>query len=189
MTRVTTQTPRPALPQTRRAASSPDAGPSIPSGGLEAMWRDLGRQLAALRREARLTQQALAAQIRFSRTTVSMAETGRYIQGPEFWQACDKALRTGGVLAAGAQQVRAARKAGERAAARAAQEAREARALAAFAAARDHRGVLAGVSAVQSCPNCGCEVMILTTLIPGSADAAPGQPAHAAGILANAASR
>jgi len=152
------------------------------------MWRDLGRQLAALRRETGLKQEALAELIRLSRTRVSMDETGRCVQGPEFWQACDKVLCTGGVLAAGANQVRAARKAGERAAARAAQEAREARALAAFAAARDHRGVLAGVSAVQSCPNCGCEVMILTTLIPGSADAAPGQRAHAASILADAAS-
>jgi len=158
------------------------------NGGIDAMWRELGRQLAALRREAGLTQMALAALIRFSRTSVSMAETSRQEQHPEFWRACDKALSTGGVLAAGAEQVRAARKAGEHAAACAAQEAREAWALAAFAAARDQRGLSAAVSAVQPCPSCGGQVTVLTTLIPGTADGGPAQPDHAAGILADAAS-
>jgi DNA-binding XRE family transcriptional regulator len=136
---------------------------------IAAMWRDLGHQLAALRRGAGLTQHALAALIRFSRTTVSLAEIGRTEQSREFWDACDKALCTGGVLAAGAAQVGAARKAQQHAAACAAQETREARALAAFATARDQHEVSAGVSAVQPCPNCGCEVTILTTLIPGNA--------------------
>jgi DNA-binding transcriptional regulator YiaG len=46
-------------------------------GGIDALWRELGRQLAALRREAGLTQMALAALTGFSRTTVSVAEVGR----------------------------------------------------------------------------------------------------------------
>lgn len=137
---------------------------------IAAMWRDLGRQLAALRREAGLTQHALADLIRFSRTTVSVAEIGRSAPADEFWQACDKALGTGGVLAAGAEQIGAARHAQQYAVACAAQETREARALAAFTAARDQHGVAAVVSAVQPCPECGCEVRVLTTLISGSSE-------------------
>jgi len=164
------------------AASVSDAGAFISSmGGIDAMWRDLGRQLAALRRKASLTQEALAALARFSRSTVSTAEVGLRAYRSEFWEACDEALRTGGVLAAGAAQIRAARRALEHAAACAAQEAREALALAAFAAARDQRGVSAGVSAVQPCPNCGCEVTVLATLIPGTADGASVRPGHDAG--------
>jgi transcriptional regulator with XRE-family HTH domain len=98
------------------------------SGNIAAMQRELGRQLAALRREAGLTQHGLAALAGFSRTTVSLAEIGRQSQAREFWVACDKALDTGGALAAGADQIDAVRDAEQRAAASAAQEAREARA-------------------------------------------------------------
>jgi transcriptional regulator with XRE-family HTH domain len=136
------------------------------SDSIAAMRRELGRQLVALRREAGLTQHGLAALAGFSRSTVSLAEIGRQSQAREFWQACDKALDTGGVLAAGADQIDAVRDAQQRAAASAAQEAREARALAALAAARDHSGVRAGVTSVQACPHCGGEVTVLTTLIP-----------------------
>jgi DNA-binding XRE family transcriptional regulator len=87
------------------------------SGSVAAMGRELGCQLAALRREAGLTQHGLAALAGFSRTTVSMAEIGRQSQAREFWQACDKALDTGGVLAAGAGQIDAVRDAEQRAAA------------------------------------------------------------------------
>ena len=139
------------------------------SGNIAAMQRELGRQLAAQRREAGLTQHGLAALAGFSRTTISMAEIGRQSQAREFWQACDKALDTGGTLTAGADQIDAVRDAEQRAAACAAQEAREARALAALAAAQDHSSVRAGVSAVQACPHCGGEVTVLTTLIPGTA--------------------
>jgi transcriptional regulator with XRE-family HTH domain len=153
------------------------------AGSMGAMWRDLGRQLAALRREAALTQHALGTVTGFSRSTVSLAEIGRAAQTRQFWQVCDKALATGGVLAAGADQIGAVRDAQQHAAACAAQEAREARALAAFAAARSQRGISAAVSAVQSCPNCGCEVTILTTLIPGNA-AARLTTEHTAGVAA-----
>ena len=155
-----------------------------PAGnGIYLMRRELGRQLAALRREAGLTQEALAALISFSRSTVSMAEVAieGQRQGREFWQACDKALETGGVLAAGAEQIRRARKARERATARAAQEAREARAMAVFAAAREKSEVLAGVSDLRPCPNCGCEVAILTTLIPADTESETARSGHAAG--------
>jgi transcriptional regulator with XRE-family HTH domain len=136
------------------------------SGNIAAMQRDLGRQLAALRRRAGLTQQGLAALAGFSRSVVSLAEIGRQSQAREFWQACDKALDTGGVLTDGVDQIDAVRQAEQHAAACTAQEAREARALAALAAARDHSGVTAGVTAVQACPHCGGQITILTTLIP-----------------------
>jgi DNA-binding XRE family transcriptional regulator len=136
------------------------------SQDIAAMQKELGRQLAALRREARLTQHGLAALAGFSRSAVSLAEIGRQCQAREFWQACDKALDTGGVLAGGADQIGAVREAEQRAAAFAAHEARQARALAALAAARQRSGVVAGVTAVQPCPHCGGEVTVLTTLIP-----------------------
>ena len=141
------------------------------SENVTAMQHELGRQLAALRREAGLTQHDLAALAGFSRSTVSLAEIGRQPQAREFWQACDKALDTGGALTAGADQIDAVRDAEQHAAAWAAQEAREARALAALAAARRHGGVRAGVTAVQACPHCGGEVTVLTTLIPGTGPA------------------
>jgi transcriptional regulator with XRE-family HTH domain len=143
------------------------------SPNVTAMRKELGRQLAALRRQAGLTQQALADQIAFSRPTVSIAEIGRQPHARQFWSCCDTALATGGTLARGHDQVIAVRDAEQRAAARAAQEAREARALAAFTAARDHHAITAGIAAIQPCPACGCQVTIMTTLIPG-APPAPG---------------
>jgi DNA-binding XRE family transcriptional regulator len=132
---------------------------------LAGMHRDLGRQLAALRRRARLTQFGLAALIGFSRSAVSLAEIGRQCQAREFWEACDKALDTGGVLAAAVDQIDALRSDLVRAAALAAQEAREARAVAAMAtAAAPHLN--AGVAGVQACPHCGGEVTVLATLVP-----------------------
>jgi hypothetical protein len=101
----------------------------------------------------------------FSRSTVSLAEIGRQSQARDFWEACDKALDTGGVLTAGADQIGKVRDAEQRAAALAAQEAREARALAALTAAQRHSGVSAGVTGVQACPHCGGEVTVLTTLM------------------------
>jgi len=136
------------------------------SDSVAAMGRELGRQLAALRREAGLTQHGLAALAGFSRSTVSLAEIGRQSQAREFWQACDKALDTSGALTAGADQIDTVRDAEQRAVACAAQEAREARALAALTAAQHHSGVRAGVTGVQACPHCGGEVTVLTTLIP-----------------------
>jgi DNA-binding XRE family transcriptional regulator len=136
------------------------------SQNIPAMQKELGRQLAALRREAGLTQHGLAALAGFSRSAVSLAEIGRQCQAREFWQACDKALDTGGVLTDGADQIGAVREAEQRAAALAAHEARQARALAALEAARQRSGVVAGVTAIQACPHCGSQVMVLTTLIP-----------------------
>jgi len=154
------------------------------------LLRELGRQLAALRREAGLTQENLGALAGFSRSTVSVAEIGRQPHAREFWAACDKALDSGGVLAADFDQIDAVREAEERSAACAAQEAREARALAALTAAQHRGGVAAGVTAVQPCPHCGCRVAVLITLIqqppvPATAgnanDAVPSRAARTGG--------
>jgi DNA-binding XRE family transcriptional regulator len=150
-----------------------------PSENVSVMHRDLGRQLAALRHEAGLTQHGLAALVGFSRSAVSLAEIGRQCQAREFWQACDKALDTDGVLTAGADQISAVHDAEQHAAAQAAQEARQARALAALAAARQRSEVTAAVTAVQACPHCGSKITILTTLIPGHPEDAPAPPSHA----------
>lgn len=96
------------------------------------LLRELGRQLAALRRAAWLTQDNLGGLAGFSRSTVSLAEIGRQPHAREFWAACDEALGSGGVPAAGFGQIEAVREAEERARACAAQEARETRALAAL---------------------------------------------------------
>jgi DNA-binding XRE family transcriptional regulator len=136
------------------------------SDDLATMHIQLGRQLAALRHGMGLTQFQLAGRIRFSRSAVSLAEIGRACQAQEFWQACDKALDTGGVLMEGALQIDEVRDALVRAAALAAQEAREARAVAAMAAA-EKTHLSAGVAAVQACPHCGAEVTVLATLVPG----------------------
>jgi hypothetical protein len=141
------------------------------SDTVAAMWWELGRHLAALRREAGLTQHGLAALVRFSRPTVSLAEIGRPSRARDFWPACDKALETGGVLAAGVDQIDMVRDAELRAAACAAQEVREARVLAALAAAERRSGVSADVTGVQACPHCGGVVTVMTTFIPGTASA------------------
>lgn len=143
-----------------------------------ALLADLGRQLAALRREAGLTQHGLATRAQFSRTTVSLAEIGRPADTREFWAACDKALDTGGVLAAGHDQIAAVREAQQRAAARAAQEARQARALAALSEAEHASGVTTAVTAMQPCPHCGHSLLVLTTLTPSepAVDSSSPQP-------------
>jgi DNA-binding XRE family transcriptional regulator len=86
------------------------------SDNIAAMQRELGRQLAPLRREAGLTQEGIAALAGFSRSTVSVAEIGRQSQAREFWEACDMAQDTGGVQTAGVDQIDAVRDAEQRAA-------------------------------------------------------------------------
>lgn len=129
------------------------------------MLRDLGRQLAALRRYQGLTQQQLSDLIDFSRPAVSLAEIGRTSLTSDFWQVCDEALDARGALVAGAKQIDSARDAELRAAARVAQESRETRALTAFLAAEQLSPVTTSATGVQACPHCGGDVAILTTLV------------------------
>jgi hypothetical protein len=136
------------------------------SGTAAALLRELDQQLAALRRETWLTRENLGGLAGFSRSAVSLADIGRQPHARQFRAARDKALGSGGALAAGSGQIEAVREAEERAAACAAHDAPETRALAALTAAR-HRAdaTSAGVTAAQPCPHCGSQVTVLTTLI------------------------
>lgn len=136
------------------------------STSVTAMQRELGRQLAALRRATGMTQQALAVRTGFSRSAVSLAEIGHQFPLPQFWHACDKALDVGGALADGADEIGAVRDAEQLAAAAAAQEARHARALAAVAEARERSDSVKTGATVQACPHCGIELSVVTTLFP-----------------------
>ncbi len=70
--------------------------------------RQLGRQLAALRKAAGYeTQREFAPQTFYTRSTLANAETGRQRTGRAFWQRCDEVLCTGGVLADGYDRIEA----------------------------------------------------------------------------------
>ena len=71
-------------------------------------WGALGRQLAASRRAAGLTQVALARSLNgHSRSTVANAETGHQHAPRSFWVQCDSVLGTGTALARGYDRVEA----------------------------------------------------------------------------------
>jgi diguanylate cyclase (GGDEF)-like protein len=69
--------------------------------------RELGKQLAAWRRRAKMTQQQLAQITRYSRSTVSSAEAGAPVSA-KFWAAVDRATGAGGRLVAQHAQIEAA---------------------------------------------------------------------------------
>jgi hypothetical protein len=73
-------------------------------------WRALGRQLAASRRAADLSQEQLAPLSAYSRSTIANAETGRQHVQRRFWERCDAALGTGSALARGHDEVMAAQR-------------------------------------------------------------------------------
>ncbi len=70
--------------------------------------RQLGRQLAALRKAAGYSSQHDLAPLTFyGRSTIANVETGRQHAGRAFWQRCDEVLGTGGVLTAGYDEIEA----------------------------------------------------------------------------------
>lgn len=75
---------------------------------VERAWLALGRQFAACRKAARLSQDQLAALADYSRSTVANVETGRQRVRPEFWAKCDEVLSTGDALRRGLADVQAA---------------------------------------------------------------------------------
>src|ERR1022692_305759 len=117
----------------------------------------LGRQLAASRRAAGLTQEQLAPVSGPSRSTVATAETGRQRAPRVFWELCDDALGTGTALTRGYDEVQAIQqRAHVQAAAVARQEIGVVRGIpvASGAAAAAHVGDLtgdaAGVAGIES---------------------------------------
>lgn len=71
----------------------------MPSEDAEWLRAEMGRDLAARRRAAGLTQAELAALAGYSQAAVAHAETGRDDLGRGFWQAADKSLGTGSFYA------------------------------------------------------------------------------------------
>src|ERR1022692_1752358 len=87
----------------------------------------LGAELAAYRHAAGHSQARLARLTGYSRSTVANVETGRQRVPRDFWEGADTALQTGGVLAAGSDEISTAARGGLRAAARSVSAARQAR--------------------------------------------------------------
>ena len=73
-----------------------------------AQARDLGKELAACRRAASLSQAQLARATAYSRSTIANVEVGRQQPPREFWQRCDSALGTGSRLASAYDQLQEA---------------------------------------------------------------------------------
>ena len=69
--------------------------------------RALGRRLAALRSRSGFSQWEFAPLTGYSRSTLSDAELGRHRLRREFWQRCDEALISEGVLTAAYDRIEA----------------------------------------------------------------------------------
>lgn len=87
--------------------------------------RALGRRLASLRSRSGFSQWEFAPLTGYSRSTLSDAELGRHRLRREFWERCDDALMTGGVLTAAYEHIEAAATAVRRSVRSQAQAARE----------------------------------------------------------------
>ena len=80
---------------------------AVTPGQLAEARRDLGRQLAAWRGAAGLTQVDFAHLACYSRSSVGNVETGRQTVPRRFWQHADRELGAGGVLLAASDHVEA----------------------------------------------------------------------------------
>lgn len=69
--------------------------------------RELGRRLAAARKNAGYSQREFALRISYSRSTVSTVESSVQRASRGFWEACDAVLGTGGEFALGHDRIRA----------------------------------------------------------------------------------
>jgi Helix-turn-helix domain len=73
---------------------------------IRTLRRELGRQLAAARKDAGYAQREFAQRIHYARSTLSTVESGVQRAGRAFWDACDSVLGTGGQFARGFDQIR-----------------------------------------------------------------------------------
>ncbi len=106
----------------------PGQGPAPDSLPSERVWeqrRALGRRLASLRSRSGFSQWEFAPLTGYSRSTLSDAELGRHRLRREFWERCDSALMTDGVLTAVYDRIEVAATALRRSARSQAQAARE----------------------------------------------------------------
>jgi len=77
------------------------------SDAVKHLRRQLGRRLAAARKDAGYGQREFASRISYARSTLSTVESGIQRAGRGFWQSCDRALRTGREFEAGYDRIRA----------------------------------------------------------------------------------
>jgi transcriptional regulator with XRE-family HTH domain len=94
-----------------RAGSGPHAVQARDEAGAQSllqMRRALGRQLAAMRNRAGLSQWDLAPLTGYSRSTLSDAELGRHRLRREFWLRCDGLLQGEGRLVASYDRIESA---------------------------------------------------------------------------------
>jgi len=146
-----------------------------PAGSRDAQRRDrreLGRQLAAWRARAHLSQRELAHRTGYTRSTISSAEAGEPLSG-EFWARADRALAAEGVLIAAHARIDAAVSAARRRAARLTWWTR------ADAAGPGPTGAIpddGGITVDSACPSCGAPITIsaqVTAVLPRHASARP----------------
>lgn len=86
---------------------------------VRAAWHDLGRLLAEKRRAANLSQQALADQTNYSRSSIGSIETGLQHVNRTFWKTADDLLHANGELVARYQAAEALQRSHQRPAKRA----------------------------------------------------------------------
>jgi DNA-binding XRE family transcriptional regulator len=77
------------------------------SDAVKDLRRRLGRRLATARKDAGYGQREFASRISYARSTLSTVESGIQRAGRDFWQACDRVLRTGREFEAGYDRIRA----------------------------------------------------------------------------------
>lgn len=130
---------------------------------IDALRRQLGRELAAWRARAGLTQQEVASRAGYSRSTVASAEAGDPVS-TIFWTAADRAVSAGGSLATSHAQTEAA----IRTIRRRARAARGPAARPGMTAALPEQGAVAAQDV--PCPYCGRSV---TTIVRVSAALIP----------------
>ena len=138
------------------------------------MRRALGRQLAAMRNRAGLSQWDLAPLTGYSRSTLSDAELGRHRLRREFWVRCDELLKGESRLVASYDRIESAGAVLRQRARSTAQLAREQQASARLRAVRplpEEQAALpgrhavrrqkAGRVAMESCPHCHRPIAVL----------------------------
>jgi transcriptional regulator with XRE-family HTH domain len=144
------------------------------------MRRALGRQLAALRNRAGLSQWDLAPLTGYSRSTLSDAELGRHRLRREFWLRCDQLLKADSRLLASYDRIETAAAVLEQRARGSAQLAREqlardqltreqptrdqgptARLRAVEPVAADHEPGPSSRVAMEACPHCRRPIAVL----------------------------
>lgn len=151
-------------------------GPSTES--LLQMRRALGRQLAAQRNRAGLSQWDLAPLTGYSRSTLSDAELGRHRLRREFWLRCDELLKAEGRLVASYDRIETAAAVLEQRSHGTARRARDHRSPLRAVPAPDHdpahpSGTHSRI-AMEACPHCRRPIAVL--VVP-SAPAGPAGPA------------